>query len=193
MKQLLDWIVGSWRTVGFVGASTVLIYLSVVLALRVGERRTLAEMSTFDFAVAVAVGSIIGRVSTTRSPTYVQGLAALVTLLLAHYLITLGRARSKRVRRWVERPPRVVLRDGQILPLELRREHLTEEDLMRKLREHDVHALDEVELVVVEARGGFSVLRRGPRPVEDRLRRSVELEVARASCPDEDVRVDTRV
>ncbi len=177
MRQLLDWLIGSWRTVGFVAVSTVLIYVSVVVALRVGERRTLAEMSAFDFAVAVAVGSIIGRVSTARSPTYVQGLAALVTLLVTHYLITFGRARSARVKRWFERPPRVVLRDGEILPAQLRREHLTEEDLMRKLREHDVHALDEVELVVVEARGGFSVLKRGPRPLDARLSGGLGLSV----------------
>ncbi len=174
--ELLDWVVGSWSTIGFVAVSTVLIYLSVVVALRLGERRTLAEMSTFDFAVAVAVGSIIGRVSTARSPTYVQGLAALVTLLLTHHIITFGRARSEWVRRWVERPARVVLRDGEILASQLRSEHLTEEDLMRKLRERDVHALDEVELVVVEARGGFSVLRRGPQPIEAPLRRGVERE-----------------
>ena len=176
MRQLLDWLFGSWRTVGFVAASTLLIYVSVVLALRVGERRTLAEMSSFDFAVAVAVGSIIGRVSTARSPTYVQGLAALVTLIVAHHLITFGRARSERVKRWVERRPRVVLRDGQVLPHELRREHLTEDDLICKLREHDVHSLDEVELVVVEAKGGFSVLRRGPRPLDARLARGVDFD-----------------
>ncbi len=175
MRPLLDWIVGSWRTIGFVAVSTVLIYLSVVVALRVGERRTLAEMSAFDFAVAVAVGSIIGRVSTARSPTYVQGLVALLTLLVSHYLITFGRARSERVKRWVERPPRVVVRDGEILPSELRREHLTEDDLMRTLRERDVHALDEVELVVVETKGGLSVLRRGARRVEDPIRRDIDV------------------
>ena len=67
------------------------------------------------------------------------------------------------------------MRDGEILPSELRREHLTEGDLMRKLRERDVHALDEVELVVVEAKGGFSVLRRGARRVEDPIRRDVDV------------------
>jgi hypothetical protein len=102
MSGLFDWTLGSWRTVGFVALSTLLIYVSVVVALRVGERRTLAEMSGFDFAVAVAVGSIIGRVSTARSPTYVQGLAALVTLLVSHYLITFARARSARLRLWLD-------------------------------------------------------------------------------------------
>jgi uncharacterized membrane protein YcaP (DUF421 family) len=173
MSELFDWTLGSWRTVGFVALSTLLIYLSVVVALRIGERRTLAEMSSFDFAVAVAVGSIIGRVSTTRSPTYVQGLAALVTLLLAHHLITFARARPARLKTWVERPPRVLLRDGRVLGTALRREHLTEEDLMRKLREHDVHDLAEVELVVLEATGGFSVLRRATYPVDDLICRGL--------------------
>jgi uncharacterized membrane protein YcaP (DUF421 family) len=174
MSDAFAWLLGSWRTVGFVALSTLLIYISVVIALRVGERRTLAEMSAFDFAVAVAIGSIIGRVSTAREPSYVQGVAALVTLLVVHHVITFARARSPRVKRWVERPPRVVLRDGQVLADALRREHLTDDDLMRKLREHDVHSLDEVELVVLEAKGGFSILRRRPQGIDERVRRGID-------------------
>jgi uncharacterized membrane protein YcaP (DUF421 family) len=174
MSDAFAWLLGSWRTVGFVALSTVLIYVSVVVALRVGERRTLAEMSIFDFAVAVAVGSIIGRVSTAREPSYIQGLAALLTLLAAHHVITFARARSARVKRWVERPPRVLMRDGHVFLDALRREHLTEADLMRKLREHDVHTLDEVDLVVLEAGGGFSVLRRRLPEIEERLRCGVD-------------------
>jgi uncharacterized membrane protein YcaP (DUF421 family) len=174
MSEAFAWLLGSWRTVGFVALSTLLIYLSVVVALRVGERRTLAEMSTFDFAVAVAIGSIIGRVATTREPSYVQGLAALVTLLVVHHAVTFARARSPRLKRWVERPPRVLLRDGEVLTDALRREHLTEDDLMRKLREHDVHTLDEVELVVLEAKGGFSILRRRPHGVDERVRHGID-------------------
>jgi uncharacterized membrane protein YcaP (DUF421 family) len=170
MNGLYEWIFGSWRTIGFVAVSTVLIYVSVVLVLRLGERRTLAEMSGFDFAVTVAVGSIIGRVATAPEPSYVQGLAALVTLLAAHHVITYARARSPRVKRWVERPPRVLVRDGEIIHDALRREHITEDDLVRKLREHDVHSLTEVELVVLETKGGFSVLRRRALPVNDRMR-----------------------
>ena len=174
MSEAFAWLLGSWRTVGFVALSTVLIYISVVVALRVGERRTLAEMSAFDFAVAVAIGSILGRVSTAREPSYIQGLAALVTLLVTHHVITFARARSPRVKRWVERPPRVLLRDGQVLTDALRREHLTEDDLMRKLREHDVHTLDEVELVVLEAKGGFSILRRRPPHIDERVGRGID-------------------
>lgn len=178
MTQLFEWLLGSWRTAGFVAISTVLIYLSVVLALRLGERRTLAEMSAFDLAVTVAVGSIIGRVSTTRSPSYVQGVAALVSLLVAHHLITFARARSAAAQRWLERPPRVLLRDGEVLGAALRREHLSQDDLMRVLRGHDVHTLEELELVVMEARGGFSVLRKRDRPVDEQLRRGLQPDLA---------------
>jgi uncharacterized membrane protein YcaP (DUF421 family) len=174
MNDLYEWILGSWRTAAFVAVSTVLIYLSVVIALRAGERRTLAEMSTFDFAVAVAVGSIIGRVSTTASPSYIQGLVALVALLAAHRLISYGRARSVRLRRLVERRPRVLVRDGRFLAEALRREHLTEEELLGTLRQWQVRSLDDVELVVMEAKGAFSVLRRQDRPLDDRLLAGLE-------------------
>ena len=45
---------------------------------------------------------------------------------------------------------------------------------MRKLREHDIHHLDDVERVVVETKGGFSVLRKGAHPVDEVLRRGLD-------------------
>ncbi|WP_203935616.1 hypothetical protein [Planosporangium mesophilum] len=42
-------------------AKTLLLYATAVICFRVGERRTLAEMSAFDFVAAVAVGAIVGR------------------------------------------------------------------------------------------------------------------------------------
>lgn len=174
MNDLYDWIFGAWRTAAFVALSTVLIYLSVVVALRAGERRTLAEMSAFDFAVAVAVGSIIGRVSTAASPSYVQGLVALTALLAAHRAISYARVRSARLRRLMHRRPRVLVRDGRFLTEALRREHLTEEELIGTLRQCQVRSLDDIELVVMEAKGAFSVLRRQDAPLDDRLMAGLE-------------------
>lgn len=56
-----DWPLGDERSIGFVAISTTLIYVSVLIGVRLGERRTLTEMTTYDFAAAIALGAIIGR------------------------------------------------------------------------------------------------------------------------------------
>jgi uncharacterized membrane protein YcaP (DUF421 family) len=52
---------------GWVAVKPVLIFAVAVIGLRPGERRTLAQLGAFDFAVAVAIGAIIGGTSPGRT------------------------------------------------------------------------------------------------------------------------------
>jgi uncharacterized membrane protein YcaP (DUF421 family) len=160
---MFTWLFGEWRSVGFVALSTMLIYLSVVIGVRLGERRTLTEMTAYDFAVAIALGSIIGRTATTADPSYVKGATAVAALLLCHHTLSLLRVRSAFLRRIIDRPPTDLVRDGQIIDGRLRRAHMTEMDLDMVLREHGLRSVDEAALVVLEPRGAFSVVPRSSR------------------------------
>ncbi len=60
----MEQLIGGVNELGWVAAKALLLYLTAVFGFRLGERRTLAEMSAFDFVAAVAVGAIVGRVPT---------------------------------------------------------------------------------------------------------------------------------
>jgi hypothetical protein len=47
-----------------------LLYLTAVLGFRVGQGRTLAELSPYDFVAAVAVGAIVGRIPNAHDASY---------------------------------------------------------------------------------------------------------------------------
>lgn len=69
-------------------------YLTAPFGLRLAHRRTLAQWTTIDFAaaaVAVAVGAIIGRTAVASTQSVVVGIVALLTILLAHSVITYAR------------------------------------------------------------------------------------------------------
>ncbi|MDQ6715811.1 MAG: DUF421 domain-containing protein [Actinomycetota bacterium] len=168
-----EWLVGPVRTPGFVALSTALVYASTVVALRLGERRTIAEMSTFDFIVAVALEAVVGRTATTRQPTYLQGMTAIVALVLAHHLVGLLRRRSAAARRLIQRPPTVLVSGGQIDDQALAGVDLTSDDLAAKLRERGVARLEEVDLAVLESDGRVSVITRGAEPVGELLWRGL--------------------
>ena len=74
-------------SLGWVAIKALLLYLTAIVGFRVGARRTLAEMSPFDFVAAVAVGAIVGRVPNANDTTYVAGAITLVTILVAHGVI----------------------------------------------------------------------------------------------------------
>ena len=63
----MSWLIGHASDVGLVAAKAALMYLTALLALRLGERRTLAQWTIIDFATAVAMGAIIGRTAMSQA------------------------------------------------------------------------------------------------------------------------------
>ncbi len=157
---MYTWIAESWRSVGYVAVSAVLIYVSTVLALRCfGERRTLTQMTIYDFAVAVALGAIVARTATTRTPSYVEGVTAVVALLITHNAISAARVWFSGARKIFGRDALVLVVAGQVQERALRRAHMTQDDLHTALRERGIASLAEVRVALLESRGAFSVLR----------------------------------
>lgn len=134
------------------------LYFTAVVGFRLGERRTLADMSPFDFVAAVAVGAIVGRVPNATDTGYVAGALTLVSVLLAHSVVTRAR-RFPSVAALLDHGPRLLLARGEVLDRELRRSGLTRTDLYALLRRQNVRDLSEVRYVILEQRGNISVVR----------------------------------
>lgn len=132
-----------------------------IVGLRLGERRTLAQLGAFDFAVAVAVavaiGAIIGRTVTASPASFATGAVALVTLLVAHRLVAFGR-RHNRMARLIDHPPRVLVAEGKIQDRELGRAGLTAADVCALLRQQGVDDLGQVGYLLYETRGTTTLI-----------------------------------
>lgn len=165
----MSMVFGSPHDVWWVAVKALLLYATAVACFRVGERRTLAEMSAFDFVAAVAAGAVVGRVPNAHDAGYLAGATTLVTVLLAHRLTARLRYRPL-FARLIDHPPRLLIADGKVLDAELRRSGLTRQDLYGLLRQQGVDELASVRYAVFEQRGQVSVVRRGATTDADLLR-----------------------
>ena len=141
----------------------VLVFAVAVIGLRLGERRTLAQLSAFDFAVAVAIGSIIGRGATASDTSFVSSAAALVTFLAAHRVVSVLR-RHSRVFRLIDHRPRVLVAAGELQGRELARAGLTAADVYALLREKGVGDLGQVGYLLYEEDGVVTLVGAGREP-----------------------------
>ena len=164
-------LVGQAGDVGWVALKALLLLALAIGAFRVGERRTLAQLNSFDFAVAVAVGAIVGRTITSDTTSFLTGAVALVTLLVAHWIITKARRRF-RVRDLLDQPPNVLVVHGTLQQRGMARAGLTDSDVFALLRQQEVGSLSEVGYLLYEARGGVSLHRAG-RPVGALMREAL--------------------
>ena len=156
-------LIGGASGLGWVAAKAVLLFAVAVIGLRLGERRTLAQLSAFDFAVAVAIGAIIGRGATSSDTSFATSAIALVTFLVAHRVVAIGRRHSQVVR-LIDYPPRVLVARGELQGKELARAGLTAADVYALLREKGVSDLGQVGYLLYETRGAVTVISAGREP-----------------------------
>jgi uncharacterized membrane protein YcaP (DUF421 family) len=156
---------GIWRT-ALVG---VLAYLILILLLRISGKRTLAKMSAFDLVVTVALGSTLATILLSSEVALAEGVAALAVLILLQYAIAWLSVRSERVSRLVKSEPALLAYQGRLLPDALRRERVVDEEIWAAVRSQGLGDFAEVEAVVLETDGSFTVLPKIAGPEQSTL------------------------
>ena len=161
MPSLIDWLVTKPVAVIAILLCVVGLYAGLVLLTRLAGLRSFSKMSSFDFAITVAIGSVVGGSVITRDPPLLQALFALAALFAVKMIVAVLRVRSSHVNRVVDNEPLLLMVGREILSENLVRARLTEGDLWAKLREANVLDLGQIEAVVMESTGDVSVLHRG--------------------------------
>lgn len=138
----------------------VLAYVVLVVFLRVSGKRTLSKLNAFDLVVTVALGSTLATILLNKDVALAEGALAFALLIGLQFAITWSSVRVGWVRRLVTGEPALLLYRGQLLPSTLQRARVTEEEVRATIRAAGLLALDDVEAVVLETDGSFSVVRR---------------------------------
>lgn len=172
---------GSWFSTSFAASVTVVltavgIYLVLVLFTRLAGLRTFSKMSTVDFAVTVAIGSVLASTTLTKDPPLAQSVVALAALFMMQYGASLLRMNSDAMIDVLDNRPVLVMAGPEILHENLKNVRMTENDLYAKLRQANVTRRDQIRAVVMETTGDVSVLHADPdgQPLEDELLYGVE-------------------
>lgn len=153
-----SWLTTSWSSILMVTLTTIGIYVTLITYTRLAGLRSFSKMSGFDFAVTVAIGSLLASTVLTKDPPLIQAMVALGLLYILQVTIGKLRGRSKWVTYAVDNQPLLLMRGSEILDDNLREAEVTRDDLRAKLREANVTQLSQVKAVVMEATGDVSVL-----------------------------------
>lgn len=137
--------------------SAVGIYCTVILFTRIAGKRSFSKMSSFDFAMTIAIGSIIGSTLLLASVNLITGIVGLASVYLLQQLVAYLR-RFPSFGNIVENKPFLLMKGPHILEDNLRRARVTKGDLRAKLREANISKLSQVKVVVFETTGDISVL-----------------------------------
>lgn len=150
---------GGWPSLGRTFVLGILAYLTLIVILRATGKRTLSKMNAFDLVITVAFGSALSSILLTKSVTLADGVLALAMLAGLQYSVTWLSVRSEKIQKLVKDTPRMLFYKGNFLDDALKKERVTREEIMAAARRGGISDLGEVDAVILETDGSFSVLK----------------------------------
>ena len=147
-----------WGGIGRVLLVGTLAYGALIVVLRATGKRTLSKMNAFDLVVTVALGSALATTILSKDTPLAEGLAGLCLLVLLQFGVTWLSVRSPRFETLVKAQPRLLVHRGRFVRDAMRRERVSEEEVLAALRGSGSGGLDETMSVVLETDGTLSVV-----------------------------------
>ena len=160
---LMAALIGVGILKGFGGsiARATIIYLSLLILFRIAGKRTLSDVTTFDFVLLLIISESIQNGLTDPAPALVNSLLLVITLVSLNILLSVIKQRWPRVERIAEGLPILIFSQGKPHMDIMKKERVGEEDIMHAARTtHGLSSLKEIEYAILETSGGISVIPR---------------------------------
>ncbi|WP_412068898.1 DUF421 domain-containing protein [Rubrivirga sp. IMCC43871] len=166
-----DWFTASPESLVAIALTAVAVYAAILIYTQVAGLRSFAKMSGFDFAMTVAIGSMVASSVLTKTPSLLQALVAIGVVYALQIVVGEARQRWGWAQRAVDNEPLLLMDGPTFLRDNMRQARVTEGDLWSKLREANVLDVAHVRAVVLETTGDVSVLHGEPdgTPLQPRI------------------------
>ncbi|MGD1856858.1 MAG: DUF421 domain-containing protein [Leptolyngbyaceae cyanobacterium] len=150
----------SWSSLGHTLMAGTLGYIIIIFLLRISGKRTLAKWNSFDFVVTIAFGSILAAMLLSKDTSLAQGVLGFAILVLYQYIISWIAARSSWVQHLIKSEPALLLHQGQFKRSVLKKERVSEGEVLAAIRNQGIGNVSQVDAVVLETDGSFSVIKK---------------------------------
>ena len=155
-----------WRAV-FVPSNSVLeiilrgtlTYLALFTLMRVVLKRETGTVSLADLLMVVLIADASQNAMASEYKSVTEGVVLVMTLIFWNYALDWLGAHVPFIGRIVHPPPLKLIENGRMLRRNMRKEMITQDEMMTHLREQGVEDVSEVKAAYIEGDGRISVIK----------------------------------
>jgi uncharacterized membrane protein YcaP (DUF421 family) len=137
---------------------SLLVFVFLVFALRIGGKRELAQLNVLDLAVLLLASNALQNAMIGDDNSVTGGVIGATALFAANYGFVRLTYRNRLARRVLEGEPLILLDDGELKQDAMEREAISETELLGAALDRGFDDLDDVGLIVLETNGHMAVL-----------------------------------
>jgi uncharacterized membrane protein YcaP (DUF421 family) len=133
------------------------VYAFLFMLLRFGGKKHVGELAPFDLVVLLILSETVQGALVADDNSLIGGFIAAATLVTVSHAVAYASWRNKKLERFFEGTPRMLVRHGHVLKDVLAQERLTHSELIEALRREGCTSLSSVRYAVIENDGSVSV------------------------------------
>lgn len=140
-----------------IGIRTIFLYVFLLITLRIMGKREVGEMGVIDIVVFIIMAEVAAMIVESPEKPIIEGILPILLLLAIQYISSLISLKNKKFRDLVDGDPSLIIKNGQIQELEMRKQRYNLDDLFQQLRENQVGSIHNVTFAYLEPSGNLSV------------------------------------
>ena len=130
----------------------------LLLMSRILGRKALSQMTFFDFSVVITFGSVAANIGIGQNNTFLTSVTVLITMGILGLLSGIIHIKSFRFRKLANSEPLVLIENGQIVDINMKKGRVTMNELNSMLRFQKIFNIADVHYAILENSGTLSVL-----------------------------------
>lgn len=135
------------------------IYLILLVIFRIAGKRSLSQITTFDFVLLLVIGEATQQALLGDDFSLTNAFLVIVTLVGVDIAMSWLKQRFKKLERVMDSLPLILVDNGKLIKERMDKARVDEKDILARARElQGLERLDQIKYAVLERSGGITVI-----------------------------------
>lgn len=135
---------------------TLLMFSMVLLVLRLTGKKGVRQLSIFEVAIIIAMGSAAGDPMFTEGTSIFASLLVFAAVIILYRLITLWASKSETFEKVIEGEPLYVIEEGRFILLDNLSHTFAKDEFFAEMRQESIEHLGQIKTAILETSGNIS-------------------------------------
>jgi uncharacterized membrane protein YcaP (DUF421 family) len=137
----------------------IFVYLFLLLVFRIAGKRTLTQITTFDFVLLLIISEAAQNALVGENQSMTHAALLIVTLVSADVGLSFWKQKSRKLEKWLEGVPTVIVEDSKPLKDRMEKSRVDESEILAAARmQQGLERMDQIRYAVLERSGGISII-----------------------------------
>ena len=135
------------------------IYIVVLFVFRVAGRRTLSELTTFDFVLLLVIGEATQQALLGDDFSITNAFIVIVSLVGMDITLTYIKRKSARIAKLIDGESMIIVEYGKVLDRRIQKSRIDQDDILQAARTtQGLERLDQIKFAILEKDGKISII-----------------------------------